>query len=433
MPHLPSDGTGRLKRPLKIIWVLAWSCLAAFSAPRVGRALEYSGLVSVEDYYTRDSASTYNFNFLTTRARLDVTDLDENGNLSFHFSGRERLKFSSNDYNGDIRSERLDILNLEYDNVVKGVDVVAGRLMPKGFPVERVDGLNLVYHIGKGGIGLFGGVRPDIYNRFFTTDYPIGGGYLFYQTPDLSADLAFTQVNYKGDIDRQYAYGQMIYNPLKWLRFFLSSTVDVDRDNKKPTLSNLMAEASVRPHVRLNLTVGYNQFRSVKLYASTDFTINNSRQDAYYVRAEYRILDQSYLFTRLERRSLDYPSFDTRRSNSDTVGGGFRTTNLLFTGTRLTAGASYTDGFSSKYQSYDVHLSRLFRNRVDFSLGGTLSKNEYDATNSTDTVWTYDASLGLYLVKHLSVSLYYERINADSYDTDIGTLRVTYRFNSRRK
>src|SRR3990172_8215858 len=77
-------------------------------------AIEYHGLVSVDDYYSDDSSSAYKFNILTTRLRLDVDKLNQAGTLSFHFDGRERNNLGSKDYSSSIKNERIDTISLEY-------------------------------------------------------------------------------------------------------------------------------------------------------------------------------------------------------------------------------------------------------------------------------------------------------------------------------
>ena len=100
-------------------------------APSISSGAEYHGLVSVEDYYSSDSSSAYNFNFLTTRMRLDAVKLNEAGNLSFHFDGRERNNLGTKDYNSKyIKNERIDRLNLEYAASDRFY-LAVGRMWPK--------------------------------------------------------------------------------------------------------------------------------------------------------------------------------------------------------------------------------------------------------------------------------------------------------------
>src|SRR3990172_11717574 len=75
---------------------------------------EYHGLVSMDDYYSNDSSSTYDFHLLTTRVRLDAGKLNKAGNIAFHFEGRERSNLGSKDYSRSSRNEQIDVLNLDY-------------------------------------------------------------------------------------------------------------------------------------------------------------------------------------------------------------------------------------------------------------------------------------------------------------------------------
>lgn len=401
--------------------------------PVPARALQYNGVLSIENYYSTDSASRYDFDFLTTRLRFDATGFDEGDQLSFHFSGRERLRFSSSDYNEAIRNERIDRLNLEYDRLGGRVDIVAGRFNPKEFGSERVDGLNLLVHMGKGGLGLFGGLRPDPFKEMFTADYQIEGGYFFYRTPALTTNLGFTRQDYKGRLDRQYFSGQIIANPVGTLRLFASATADLVPKSSEIRLSNLLTEVSYHAFDRVRLSAGFTQFRSVEFFSSMDFEINTTRQESYYARTDIQVLKNSGIFGKFERRTLDYPSIQTERLNSDTVQAGIRAANFLFADIQMTATAAFTDSFDSKYRTYNLDLSRLNWRTLDVSVGGSYSENHYDLADTTDTLWTYYGSLSLYLKKSWTASLYYERIEAKTYHTDIGMIRVSYRFKSAKK
>ncbi|MBI3599078.1 MAG: hypothetical protein HY097_00315, partial [Nitrospinae bacterium] len=345
---------------------------------------EYHGVVSVEDYYSSDSSSAYNFNFLTTRLRLDATKLNEAGNLSFHFDGRERNNLSTKDYNKTyIKNERIDTLNLEY-LMTEQFYIAAGRLWPKELSAERVDGLNLVFQRANSGIGIFGGMKPDPYTEEFNSDYTSAGGYVYYRSDDTLANLAFAHNGYKGGTDRQYIYGQTSYSPYREVRFYGSITADMNQQTNNTDLTNAIFELSYRPIMGTGFTLGYNQFRSFKYYKSMNYDIVNTQQESYYVRGDYRFFNKYTLYGKYELQSLNYPAYKTELKKSNLYQFGFRADNLIGD-MNMDVNSIIANSFSSSYNIYNIEFSKLFDDVFQMVVNSSYMENKYDFTGYTDT------------------------------------------------
>src|SRR4030067_654694 len=135
-----------MRMPSSVLYIVIFIIIVIFFPSGIVSGAEYQGLVSIDDYYSNDSASSYDFHLLTTRVRLDAEKLNKAGNIAFHFEGRERNNLGSEDYNKSISSEQIDTLNLEYTGI-GNVFIAAGRLWPKELYMERVDGINIVRQI----------------------------------------------------------------------------------------------------------------------------------------------------------------------------------------------------------------------------------------------------------------------------------------------
>ncbi|MBI5407381.1 MAG: hypothetical protein HZA18_06780 [Nitrospirae bacterium] len=388
---------------------------------------EYHGLVSLEDYYTDDSSSAYDFNLLSTRIRLDANKFNKAGSLSFHFEGRERNNLGSKDYNRHSNNERIDTLNLEYTGV-EGYYFAAGRLWPKELYVERVDGVNLILQGEKLGIGIFGGTKPDPYTGKLNSDFTTVGGYIFYRKEELFANLAYIYSGYKGRTDREYIYGQSSFFPLKQIRLYGSLTVDINQFEEKSDLTNVMVELSYRPDYRKGLTFGYNQFRAYQLYRSMDFEIETSRQQSYYVQGDYRFRERYTLYGRYDLQSLHYNALEKKLRSSSTYQIGFRNDNLLNQHISMDMSATLADSYSSNSNTYNVQFSRFFDDVFQVTLHSSYITGAYDIADYTDNITTYDVSGYWTLSRRWTLSLSYEGRQAKDYYTNTILSRISWSF-----
>lgn len=386
---------------------------------------EYHGLISVEDYYSNDSSSSYDFNFLTTRLRLDATKLNSSGTLSFHFDGRERNNLGSHDYNSSIPNERIDVLDFEYN--APRLFLSAGRVWTREVPVERLDGLNMVLRNGSSGIGFFGGLKPDPYSEEFNSDFTTFGAYTYYNKETLNASLALAHNGFNGATDRQYLYGQAAYTPFKEIRLFTTATVDRNQTTNGLSLTTGTVELSYSPDFTKNIAIGYNQFRAVQYFKSMTYEIDNSKQQAIYLSSSYRI-DRYTLYGRVEQRYRYYPTLETEFKAENFYQLGVNVANLLYE-VNMNANTSYTDSYDNvRHNSFHLEMSKLFREKLDLSANASYTMNEYDVTSSTDDVFTIGASGYLYLNKKWTVSCVYELEQGNGYTTNRLISRLSYKF-----
>lgn len=406
----------------KIITVLLF---LLFVFAKSSRAVQTEGFISLEDYYSKDSTSSNDRHFFTTRVRLDLNKLNKAGTAGFHFDGRVRNELSAS-YSGTDKDIRVDILNFDYAG--KSLYLSMGRLLPKEMGIETVDGVNLVYQKNRFGAGVFAGLRPNPYTDSSSSDFTSEGVYGFYNNESLSSSVAFVHNGYKGGTDRQYIYGQAMYSPWTRLLMFGTLTVDINPLTGDIQLTNGIGEVTYRPDDSKSFTVGYNQFRAFQYYKSTLFTdIENSRQDAYYLSANYRFKEKYMVYGRVEKQKRYFPSIEEDFRHMTSFRAGITGDNLLDTGVSMNASASVTDSFGSKYNAYNMEFSRLNWEILQVVVNAAYTQNLYGAT-SGGNIWSYGASGYLFIKRKWNVSLSYDREEGQDYVTDRLLSRVTFKF-----
>lgn len=389
-------------------------------------AAETHGLISLDDFYSKDSGSAYDLHILTTRLRVDTDKLNNKDSISVHFDGRVRSSLSSDDYKSPTKNERIDTLNITYTG--QQVHLSVGRLWPEELPVERVDGINIVSPKKDLGIGFFGGIKPNPYTDTFDPDFTAMGAYIFFRKPLISTSLALTYNGYKGGTDREYIYGQLSYSPARELTLYSTLTVDIKKDSMKPVLTNGIAELSYRPDYKKSITIGYNQFQTFQYFRSMKFDINNSKQHSYYASANYRFLERYAIYGRIERQSMYYPAIQTNLKNSDNFRLGLSGDNLLDTGINMNVSTVITDSYNSRNTAYNMELSRLTREWLQLILTGSWIWNKYELNNYSNKTLMYGASGYLYISKRWNVSLSYDHENGSDYTANRMALRTTAKF-----
>jgi len=409
-----------------VTYIIAILIIIILPASHVSGA-EYHGLVSIDDYYSNDSSSSYDFHLLTTRLRLDAEKLNKDGNIAVHFEGRERHNLGSKDYNKGISSERFDALNIEYTGI-GNYYIAAGRLMPKEQYSESVDGINIVRQFKDTGFGFFAGTKPDPYNQGFNSNFTAAGAYYYYHKPTLSANLAFNHNGYKGKTDRQYLYGLASYSPSNKIRLFGTITADIDQKSKGIDLSNAIVELSYRPDYRKGFAIGYTQFRAVQLYQSMNFAIDTSIQQSYYIQGDYRLNDKYALYGRFNLQTLYYNSLKQKLSRSTTYQIGLRNDNLFNSKISMDLNATTADSYGSKYDTYELQFSRFFNETLQMTLHSAYMQSTSDITGYTENAIMYDLS-GYYSISRMwNVSLSYQVRDAEESSTNTLSSRIMYKF-----
>lgn len=389
--------------------------------------VEYKGLVSIDDYYSNESGSTYDFHLLTTRIRLDATKLNNAGNLSFHFEGRERNNLGSRDYSSNLSNERIDTMNIEYTGNGK-TDYLIGRLWPKELYAEKVDGFNMVRHGSDSGIGFFAGLKPDPYTQEFNSNYTAAGVYYYRHKKNSSANFAFIHDGYKGKVDRQYLYGQASYYPSDKVSLYGTITADVDQTTKNLDLTNAIAELSYRPDYRKGIAIGYSNFRSIRFYESMDFNADSSTQQSYYIRGDYRLSDRYSIYGRYDLQTLYYNSLEKELSNSSTYQIGIRNDDLMKSHISMDMNATIADSYGSGYNNYEIQFSRFFHDVLQLTLHSAYTQSMSDIIDYTDNIFTYDLSGHYTFSRMWTASVSYQGRSAKDYETETIISRVSYRF-----
>lgn len=387
-------------------------------------AAEISGLVSADSFYSTDSTGSYDRNILTTRLRLDVLKLGKSQKIALHFDGRERLSIGPTDYSSSIARERVDIMNADYTS--DKLYLAVGRLWPNEFSIERIDGINAVAKVGKHGFGVFGGFNPNPYTEAFTNDFTAYGAYYFYKREAFGARLGYTYKGYKGNSDRQYIYGEVTYYPANGISIYSSATIDIVLDSPGIKLSNGIIELTYRPDNVKSITFGYNQFRSFKLYQSMDYAVDDSRQDAYYVSANYRLYDKYTLYGRVERQSRFYPDIDAALENAMIYGAGVNANNLMGTGFNMDANVTVSDAYGSLHNTYSLQVDHMYMDILQVIAHASFTHNEY-GTDNNDNIWAYGAAGYLYY-GDWNLSLAIDMEQGTYYDSKRFLSRAAYKF-----
>ncbi|MBI5598298.1 MAG: hypothetical protein HY890_01000 [Deltaproteobacteria bacterium] len=409
----------------------ACAVIITFLAPGASTAappVERHGLISVEDYFSTGSAAAYDRNILTTRMRFDLTKINRDNGLSFHFDGRERMSLGPGDYNSNIKSVFIDTFNLQYSG--QRYYLSAGRLRPKDLPIESVDGVNVLYQTSDLGMGFFTGSRPDPYTGAVNPDFLTAGAYLSYRKDDIASSVAFVHTAYKGGTDRQYLYGTLSYVPVTKTRFYGSVMADVDRTAGGLSPTNAIVELTYLPDGRMSLAVGYTQFRAIRYWRSMDYDINGTRQDAYYISGNWRLGDRYAVYGRIERQTRDYQTAAAGGSPalSNVLNMGLSADNLLDTGMNMNLSASLTDNYSSRNDSYRMELNRLFRDVLQIVLSGSVMASSYEITGETDNAYSLGAAGYLFISRNWSASASFDREQASGYSTNRLMTRLSYKF-----
>jgi hypothetical protein len=417
------DG-GRTRRPLDHAPALA-IILALLLWARGAPAAEHHGTISIDDYFIDASGSESDYNFLTTRLRLDSTGLNGSGTLSFHFDGREKLELGPNDYESASGPERIDTARLDYSG--RGVQASFGRLTPKDFYIERVDGVNVVYKKDKTGGGFFGGLKPDPYSGSFNSSYTTAGGYVFHNAKGFNGALGFVHNAYKGAVDRQYIYGQANYTPRETVMAYATATADINQETSEPALTNGIIEVSYRPDFRRGVTVGYNQFRAVRLWESMTEEIDTGLQQAYYISGNHRVLERYNVYGRVEGKTMHYVTTDVGIEDATVVSTGVGADDLFKSGVDANLSASFTDGYGSRYATYRLDLGRMVRGVLQLQAYGSYTEAEYDLGDPDSTVG-WGGSGHLRLDKKWGIYLSVDREDGDYSSTTSVFSRLSYKF-----
>lgn len=404
------------------------------------RGVQVKGRLSFEDYISNDSSDVYSRHFFTTTLRLNVSNFNKGNTLKFNFDGRSKSTFSDYGYNDSIKGERIDYLNLEYRGIRRFGNFTSnymafGRLSPKELYIERVDGVNILFRKSdaksdKIGYGLYGGTKPNPYSGALSTDFSALGLYTYYKDKYANGAIAVVHNGYKGKADRQYLLGRLSYYPEGKFRLYGSLTADRNIADGGVNLSNLSTSLSYRVTSRASATVGYNHYRTIRLYESMEFVPNTTTQSSYYLRGNANITDRISVYGKYESQSYAYEIIPMAGSPSKTkvYQLGVVDSDLFKKDIRLSINTTFADRYNGEYTSYTLDISKYLKDKLNLSARLSYMDSKYDITNVTDTVLSTSVSAHLTITPKLSIMANYDSSSGDTYSTNSFTSRLSYRF-----
>lgn len=383
---------------------------------------EVKGTITLESYLVDSSASSSDLHLVTARLKLDALQWNEAKTLSFHFDGRLRENLSDG-YTSTGNS--LNTLFIEY-NPSERYYVSAGRLWPKGVSTERVDGVNAVYKTKDGGLGFYGGIRPDPYSEEFSTDALAMGAYYYMTGKTMNASIAFTHNSFEGEVDRQYFYALLSYLPSDKTVITANVSMDIDQAESSPVLTTGLLEVTHRPDAITSVSVGFNEVRPIVYYASGDTDVEDGYTRIFYLSGSRRIGERLNAYGRLEGQFADYESTDKAFISVVRLGGVY--SDLLFKDYSLDANVTRTlaEGYATVVASatYNMPVSRA----LEFYANASILYGDYADYGTEETNLTYGAS-GRYLwSKQVNFYFSLERTDYDEYSTNTLLGRMQYKF-----
>lgn len=407
-----------MKRKLGLLAILAMALPAVQT--NGAEAAQLNGNVSLEDYYSSDTASGSR-HALTSRLRFDLTKVGPSEKLAFHFDARQRFDLSGESSTSS-KEGRIDQAQLEYAGTSLYLSI--GRLWPKDMPIEVVDGINAVYNWGKTGAGVYVGYRPNPYTQSTTSEFTSVGFYLTHASDKLNAGAAVVENDYYGAADRQYFYGYATWTPLPSLFALGNITVDMS-NNGDLSLTNLITELTWRPDDVKSFTLGYNQFRAFKYQASSLFAdIDDSRQDGWYLGATYRLAQKYTVYGRVEMQKRFFPATESGQNDMLSYRAGVSGDNLFNTGVFLNLSASITDSYGSEYKAYSFDMSRMLGESFQLMVNGAYTENVYGAASVAE-VTSFGSSL-FYMARRWNMSFGFDREQGGDYTTSRILTRVSF-------
>src|SRR3989337_1857271 len=123
-----------------------------------------------------------------------------------------------------------------------------------------------------------------------------------------------------------------------------------------------------------------------------DFVVQASRQQSYYLRGDYRLLDRYTVYGRYERQTLHYQTLEPKLSTSDIYQIGFRDDNLLNSHIDADVSMTTADNYGSSYTIDNRQASRFLTESFQLIFNGSSMETEYDLSDSTDQILIYGVS-----------------------------------------
>ena len=239
----------------------AWWGAAALALVGAAQAapVEVDGRLSLRSIYSADAPNnpaTF-INFVEADARASkVTAADTRLVLDATFildvtESHER-RFGETERLDQIRS-----LYAEQPNIAGKLDARLGRRIIPEAGNAWVDGVDLLLHLGDAGLGLYGGLAPDPFDRSLNTTFQALGGYATWHRKGFTTSAALNVVLRDTETDRQFFFHRLHWKVAEGL--FLSSYLVVDFVDT-PQTTTLLGTVDYTPVRAVNLSLNVSRY-----------------------------------------------------------------------------------------------------------------------------------------------------------------------------
>ena len=199
--------------------------------------------------------------------------------LGFVIDGRSRHTIGAR----DAQTSALDQRTLVYEASVSATHQRSGARLSVGrqyspalASVSLFDGVTAELNRPRWGLGLFGGMQPDVSTMAYSTAIRESGGYVqVHNAPDQTLPWSVTTGAVSssdiGEINREFGFAQVSVSS-RVVSFYATQEVDVNRGWKRaagePAVSptSTFGFVSIRPNDVLSLQGGFDNRRNVRLY-----------------------------------------------------------------------------------------------------------------------------------------------------------------------
>lgn len=396
--------------------------------PLIIQASDIKGRFYVSDYYSNDSSHN-DLQVVSSKLRLYKQEDDKPG-FYFNLDGEIRKKISDGE---NITDKRLSELWLGY-KFQQNFRVIAGRQFIYELFNTYVDGLNIKYEIKKGmGLGVFGGLAPDLYDNSIDGKFKSLGAYGFFDQEKYQFYIGCEDLMYEGKTDRQYCSARLNSALSDKVRLDGLSSVSVNQATNKFEVENARANLSYAATRNLRFQLFYDYYRAIKYFESSRKLFNDfNYRDNYFLDTNSQSRAGGRVDYRLAKGLNVYASaaYQTRKIDNDHAvryTGGFTKQDLL--GFNLSGRYTHIDNFNSENDEFNLEVSRNFFDKVDVSVYANKEKEKLDIEGGFTTgTLTYGTSVYWQINKHYFVSMFAERYKGDDYHNTSLFTQAGYRF-----
>lgn len=398
------------------------------------------GRVAVGSMSVDDSSPAGDFNSTRVYYRLIAEDVAGWEDVNVNIDGRARS--SSPDYNDDIPSNRLLLLNLEVKKILNRINLTLGRSFIDEMVGRQVDGADIELRLyRRSGVGLFGGGRPDPFDDSVNFDYMTYGAYAFALSDRVGVTGGWALDTFKGEKDGERAHGNLYFIPSDQFHVWGSADADNidDSSGKGWEVTNLTVHANWRPSPAFGMSFTFNDFRAVNRIAAMlekDYEYSGDRYTTARVKTDYRFWRRLAVYGGFDQRSREIDSASASRyyvglRNTDSffhTRWDLRYSDLSYFGSSVTAmygslGVTILDRLSADFSvtllknSQDDMPNDMEQTVFEVDIDWSVTKNIYAAVS-----WSYSEE------KYLDIDSVYSSQLDDNFTTTTLYAQAGYRF-----